>query len=198
MNNPIEDGSARTISELPSGFVWKDLAYCRGKIPMPQDWHFRQDPTSQYIRAFFITREEISGQPSVQTSDTTFFPIDTTGFFQTGFTIYVHRDAPYLFKAKPSELVERFANQFDLHEPEGDPVVFSEGNRLTARRFFRSKESNPLGLIVPPTKLHMEASGNDSTGTFYLTTFETPAEKWPEDKEIARVMIENRVFAQDF
>ncbi len=198
MEKDKQEGTAKTIPELPQGFAWKDMAFCRGTIPMPQDWHFRQDPMGPLTRIFFITREAITGPPLVLTPGALFVPEDTRGFFQTGLTIYVHRDAVQAFKAKPSELVNQFAREFDLHIPESDPTISQEGNLLVVRIFFRSREKSPLGISSPPTKLYIETSGNDSTGTFYMMTFETPSDKWSNDQEIARVMIENRVFAQDF
>ena len=198
MEKDKQEGTAKTIPELPQGFAWKDMAFCRGTIPMPQDWHFRQDPMGPLTRVFFITREAITGSPLVLTPGALFVPEDTTGFYQTGLAIHVQRDAVQIFKVKPSELVRKFAREFDLHILESDPVFSQKGNLLTVRSFFRSRDKSPLRINLPPTKLYMEISGNDSTGTFYTMTFETPSDKWSNDQEIARVMVENRVFAQDF
>lgn len=72
-----------------------------------------------------------------------------------------------------------------------------DGSLIALRRFFRSEAQNVLGRSTEATNYYIEFTANGLTDTAYYIMFETPSEKWKEDAEIAKIMIENRALNKE-
>jgi len=189
-----KENGAETRPELPDGFKWKEIPYCKAAIPMPVDWHFFTEPTGWESRSFFISREKISGNPVALVGDTLLVPVGKAGFFQTGFTMHVFKNAPSVFEMKPSEFVRQYLEHDIAKTVTSEPVYTEDGAFLTGRGRFISDIGGPGSKFYAD----VEVSGNDTTGALYMLIFESPEQIWQEDKDIARVMLEQKVLSQSF
>ncbi len=170
--------------EIPNGFTWKDLTAIQGKIPMPTDW-FSKERVDGKVRSYFLTREPI-------TSDS------PEGFFTTGLSMYIAPRVNQDFNRPPSEVAKRFVTKQKEMTPVSDYEIKLDGKLVVCRRNFTiGRKFLVGGRIIEPMNVYAEATGNDHTGTLFTMIFESPIEKWPEDKEIGCVMINNRVLSQE-
>lgn len=160
--------AAQTPPAAPDGYRWEHCPEIKGALLAPDGWHFKKK-IGRDTMAYFVSKENI----------------DTAGEFTTGLSLNVVKNVDVVMQAPPSayakELIAEAAASSSVREA---PWVKSQGP-------FRSH-----GVVITTPDLvkgdfvtHMLAIGNDSTGTLYLLTFESPVEDWAQASAIAEPML---------
>lgn len=172
-------------NEIPSGYVWKECLEINAYFPMPDKWFFLAIHKNDTL-AFFMTKESIPQQ----------------GMFITGLSINVFQGIKQKTGKSAVEFTEGLMRTFPLI-PLSRITKIEDNPLVIFRRFFTmpiaqrvlipqfGKET--IGKLMAPTNFYVETVANRKTDTAYIVQFETPVEKWEEDRQIARVMVENGI-----
>lgn len=181
-------------SEIQTGYILKELSPVGAKFYMPESWFFKPESVPG-THAYFMTRERISGEP--RTLGQGRFQLRTTtpeGFFTTGLSVNVHDNAGRRLGMKASDMARGFLRKPPpTIIPTSQPTEKTEGDLVVARRLFRTHQLVVSGRSSPPKTLYIELTGNTRTDTLYIIIFETPSDKWTEDREIASTMVDRRI-----
>lgn len=172
-------------SELPSGYIWKELQGTRARFPMPDTWFLLTQQVSG-IRAFYMTRESIPSQ----------------GSYITGLSVNITPNIRRRTGRSAMEMAEGLMETLPMI-PQGGITRIEEGPLAIFRRFFFFPEPRTIPIpqfgggfvlrVMPPTNFYVETVANRRTDTAYIIQFETPSTKWHEDRQIALTMIESGV-----
>ncbi|OGH14242.1 MAG: hypothetical protein A2687_05965 [Candidatus Levybacteria bacterium RIFCSPHIGHO2_01_FULL_38_26] len=189
--------SAERRIELPDEYSWKELDSIKARFPMPQNWFFKE-AVAPGTKAFFISREPIQGDSfTASLAGMRYKTNRPEGFFTTGLSINVFPDFYRRMRRSPAAVAREFMNNSPKELTPESRVSFVRDSAITTlRRFFRSDVPVIMGRKMGPTNYYIEFSANTSTQTLYTMMFETPSDKWENDIEIARMMIENRQLDQ--
>lgn len=171
--------------ELPSGYLWKDLPGTRARFPMPGTWFFLTQQAGN-TRAFFMTRESIAREK----------------MYSTGLSVNIMPNIGRKTGRSAVDMAEGLMRTLPMR-PLGEVTRTEDGPLVISRRFFLFPEPRTMPIpqlgggvamkVVPATNFYVETVGNRRTDTVYIVQFETPWDKWTEDRETAVTMIENGV-----
>ncbi|MBI2326701.1 hypothetical protein HYU92_00105 [Candidatus Curtissbacteria bacterium] len=188
-------------SEVPQGYMWRECTDIGARFLMPESWFFKEEFAPGTF-AYFITREVIPNAPSQEIRFSGGITFRTTGsesFYSTGLVIHALPNFSQRRGIKPSKISK------DSIEQPTEPLISvgrykfrQDGPLAIYRGFFRDDGMVFLGKEHGPKHYYIEMVGNDRTGTLYTMIFETPSERWQDDEEIARRMIDNRVLNKLF
>jgi hypothetical protein len=165
--------------ELPPGYSWQE---CRGTgafFPKPEGWlHTRNTFPGTVGFAIFekVDREGF-----------------TTGMEMNVFPHLQERGIVPIDMAKEHVTNQRFFTRIeDLTRQEDETFT-------TFRALYRRSTSMlVMGRFVQPATYFIEGTANKSTGTTYLITFHTLNERWLQDEQTARLIIERRILDGSF
>lgn len=148
----------------PEGFVWKEMEYVSGRLPIPKDWHWKVERGQQSMN-YFASLEDI----------------DVNGIFKTGMSIWVirledGRDAVDFGRRWVGELAKH-GTVMDTSSNATPPF------RTTACRVRNTDSPDDKAVILQNT-----AIVNTQTSTIYLIVFESPEETWAEAWRNGRAM----------
>lgn len=181
-------------NEIPDGYILKECFPVGAKFYMPQTWFFRSEGELGTY-GYFMTRERITGQS--QTLGEGGIMLRTTtpeGFFTTGLSVNVINGAEQKLGIRATEMAQGFLRRPpQVVIPTGPVIEKREGELIIARRFCKTPVLSTSGRSFPPKILYMELTGNARTDTLYIISFETPSDKWNEDREVALTMVERRI-----
>lgn len=163
-----QTAAAQSLPAAPDGYRWERCPEIKGALLAPDGWHFKKQIETDTL-AYFVSKENI----------------DAAGEFTTGLSLNVLKNVNVVMQAPPSafarELIAEAAATSNVREP---AWTKSQGP-------FRSH-----GIVVTTPDLdkgdyvtHMLAIANDSTGTLYLLTFESPVGDWAQASAIAEPML---------
>lgn len=172
-------------SELPSGYIWKNLAGTTAKFPMPDTWFFLAHQAED-IKAFFLTRESIVDE----------------GICRTGLSINITPNIRNKYGRSAIELARRLMDTLPV-VPTSGIARLEDGPLTIYRRYFILPRSMKVHIprfgggtvekITEPTNFYVQTVANKDTDTAYIMQFETPSRLWNVDRLKAKVMIENGV-----
>lgn len=170
-------------AEIPSGYTWKHCLEINAQFPMPETWFFQAVPLDE-TKAYFLTKQSLP----------------KNGMFTTGLCVNSFSGIKKRIGKSALEMAEGLMQTYPL-VPLSRVTRLEDGPLIRLRRFFllpipmraqipqfgREAEEK----VMPPTNFYIETTANRDTDTAYIIQFETPLERWKEDKEIAIMMVEN-------
>ncbi len=179
---------AEARGELPAGFAWQEVPQLRAAFPRPDGWSYRFEQI-QDTQACFITRESFHPGVWMPTPE----DVDRGQGFKTGLSVNSFAGIARKLGVSPAVFARSALTTNRLLVPESGVVTSKDGPLASYKGYFTSLRG-VMGLErMPSIRYYMEAVGNNRTDRAYVVMFETPAELWEQDKEIAKVIIDNRV-----
>lgn len=163
--------------EFLSGYFTKKIYPIQAEIPTPQGWFYSR-ATAHGTVSFALSRER---------------PL-----FQTGLTVNVFPNAGKRLGVNPLELALKQVESNSILTPTSELATVKEGPFTIYQKFLHFKGGVILGVRRSPIDYYVESIGNDKTGTVYFVIFESPTEKWGEDKQIAETMIKGKKLNPDY
>lgn len=180
-------------AELPSGYSWQEVPQIQAVFPLPKDWHYKYQQI-QGTQAFFITKERIlADSPLTSLQDAR-----AGNGFRTGLSVNVFSDILSRTGNTPDALALAALTTNPLLHLEGNLDAYKEGSLAVHRGYFKSGSRLLAYRGMPPIRYYIEGTGNNNTNRAYLMMFETPEELWEQYKDIAKIIIENRILNQDY
>ena len=167
----------KDLPEAPMGYVWKWCKSIQAGFLLPNGWFFKEVGDEE-TKAFFITKE----------------PIDKENLYNTGFSANVIKNSLKKTSMIPSEYAKKFIDRMKSLTQASGVGLISVGNYFKGKGgFFRSKPKG-LGIIVQ----YMLVLGNDTTGTLYIFSFESPEVNWDNEWKSGSIIMNNLALESEF
>jgi len=183
--------------ELPQGYSWQEVPGLRAVLPMPDGWYFKYEDAPGTI-ACFITRERILSDEGFSSPKVARQQVMEGQGFKTGLSVNSFADISKRIGISPVIFARSALTTNPLLISESRIEVFQDGPLFIHQGYFRSGSRLLASRGLPPIKYYIETVGNSLTNRAYILMFETPAELWERDKEIAEVIIKNRILDPGF
>lgn len=154
----------------PAGYQWQECPEIKGALLRPDNWYFRKEVSADTI-AYFISEENTR----------------TDGEFFTGFSMNVLKGVDRIMGAPPS----RYAEELVAEAARSSHVRKKPWIRRMGPFVSHAVIVTTPDIVKGDFVTHMLAIANDTTGTMYLVTFESPVEDWQEASQIAEPMLKH-------
>jgi len=145
---------------LPPGFSWQEIPEIHSTFLRPNGWFFRQE-TDKGTRAFFITKEDISGG----------------GSFHTGLTINVF---PHLREGSALDQGKALVDKIVAQHPRANHWNRQTGPFEVFGCLVTDTDNSGTSTVMT------YVLANPKTNTLYLLIFESPELAWSENSEIGK------------
>jgi len=169
INNPIYSFSDNRI-DAPDGYKWVKLKAIKSYVLQPNGWFFNIEQQNKTY-AYFVTKEDYTKDPNQM--------------FATGFSLNALTDIGSKKAIDFSETM--FIN------------LKKQGTLLESKKI---DDENLVGKIfivqIGKTIIKYKIVGNKKTNKVYIASFETPADKWEENKDTANIILDNLNFNQNY
>lgn len=167
---PVSETAQAERPPAPPGYQWQECPEIMGALLKPNGWYFRKEIDADTI-AYFISEEDTR----------------TDGEFFTGFSMNVLKNVDDIFGSPPSryaeELIAEAARSSNVRQ---QPWIRRMGPFVSHAVVVTTSD-----VVNGDFVTHMLAIANDTTGTMYLVTFESPVEDWQEASQIAAPMLKH-------
>ena len=184
--------STEIRAELPPGFSWREVPQLRAAFTMPDGWVFRYE-NAFGTQACFITRESILAERFSTSPEGVRQQVQEGKGYKTGLSVNSFEAIAKKLGVSPAIFARSALTTNSFLIPEGRLEISQDGPLHIQRGYFRSGNRLLASRGMPPIKYYMETVGNNQTDRAYVLMFETPAELWEQDRNIAEVVINNRV-----
>jgi len=156
--------------EAPQGYSWVKLKAIKTSVLQPDNWFFNAEKQNKTL-AYFITKEDYTKDPNQM--------------FATGFSLNVLTD---IGERKAVNFVETMVSN-----------LIKQGTAIKQEEI---KNNNLIGKLliiqIGNTIIEYKIVGNKQTNKVYIASFETPANKWEKNKNIAKTILDKLNFNQKF
>ena len=168
--------------ELPQGYSWRDCRGVGASFPVPDGWQSKKVMVVGTVGFAFYERP------------------DPRHGFLTGLEMNVQLgiddEVPSLLEIVRINLAGvREQGGFSIV---GEPIEEEDGPFSVVRAFMKSTSLLVHGRLMEPKRCYVEGTVNRNTRKGYLINFHTPVERWEQDEETARLMIEKRILDPNF
>lgn len=167
---PTQTQENSTRPAPPAGFSWKECHDSESAFLIPDGWYFKQEET-QDTEACFITKEEIKNG----------------GIFHTGLTVNIVRNLPEKLKVQPSAYANALIDALKKKYSVGKVNTTGEGTPFYITSVPTYIQS-PNGEKINTLQMFI---ANDSTGTIYIVSYESPEASWEEDWKIGEKILQS-------
>jgi len=168
-NNTIYSFSDNRI-EAPTGYSWVKLKAIKSYVLQPKGWFFNVEQQNKTY-AYFVTKEDYTKDPNQMFS---------TGLSLNALTNIGSRNAV------------DFANGMFVN-------LKKQGTVLESKKFDDKNLTGNIFIVqIDNTIIEYKIIANKKTNKVYIASFESPADKWEENKKIANTILDNLNFNQDF
>lgn len=174
---------------LPDNFTWQDLQETKASIPIPTPWFYLRRREADTL-AFFLTKEAVVNE----------------GIYVTGLSVNIIRQIRYRTGRPAVDLARGLMETLPVIPL--SKILDQKDNPLVIyRRYFA--QPTPIKIAIPrfgggfiekvmePTTFYVQTVANQQTDTAWIVQFETPSRLWEQDKQTARIMIENAVLDRE-
>lgn len=186
--------AAETRRQLPDGYTWQEVPELGASFPKPHDWFYRYDAVRD-TKACFITREPIRIGSVPEGSLEAIAEETAKNGFKTGLSINVFDR--YTAKSRQSVISAARGMITEAREPLAlltSVQRVKNGQLVSFRGEYYSRITKVGDIQIHPIHYYIEATADPKNDRLYILNFETPEDLWDQDKAVAKLMVEGRVF----
>lgn len=170
--------------DLPAGYTWREIPQIGAGFPQPDGWFYKFDHV-QGTDAVFITRELIRAEGFFTSAE----DVKSGQGFRTGLALNTVGGISVKLGVRARVFARGSLTANPLLVPESSLETRQEESLTIFRGYFRSGSRLLADRGMPPIKYLIEAIANERTDRWYLVMFETPIELWPNDRDIAEILV---------
>lgn len=163
-------GGVSGHAKPPKGFSWKRFDGIQALLLVPRGWHVKERKGKGEV-SVLIAKDKIGNNDD----------------FTTGFSLNAVRDVPSRYKMPPTEYAFLLMEKKRQEGESKGLGTSSEDRHIKGYRGFFRSGSEQTGRTVQ----YAIALGNDTTGTLYMITFESPEAEWDEAWKTGVVIMNN-------
>lgn len=179
-------------SEIPKGFVRKELRVIKAEMLMPETWFFNHE-VQLGTNAYFLTKENLKKR----------------GIYRVGATVQAMNHVKRRMGMSSIDLLNRMGSiniVKELNVTYEEPKIEEDETFISLTRLAKADmkkggsvpvfdRANEVELIAPEKiSQFMHVTANKKTDTFYTTIFESPESTWEVYRDTGNIMIESLRF----
>lgn len=164
---------ANSLPKAPAGYTWYECKNMKSHFLKPTGWYTKEE-TKVDTQACFITKEMIV----------------PGGMFQTGLTVNAVPNIPKKTGGSASKYAEAFFTKAKQTMKTSEVKIATQGPfKVWSAALYPTNNDIVIYQMV---------AANDTTGSIYVITFESPTDQWEEASKVGETIIMNMAMNMEF